>query len=84
MQRHRGDDAQLKRFVWKPTEGRRGDQKSQISAGRVARCDDGTREREAEGGGEAGQAGDEQNDGICREVGGVIGGSRRVVQDGGG
>jgi hypothetical protein len=42
------------------------------------------RGREAEGGGEAGQAGDEQNDGICREVGGVNGGSRRVVQDGGG
>jgi hypothetical protein len=39
---------------------------------------------EVEGGGEAGQDGDEQNDEICREAGGVIGGSSRVVQDGGG
>jgi hypothetical protein len=84
LQRHRGGGARLKRFVWEPTEGRHDSRKSQIRAGRAARCDDGTREGEAEGGGEAGQVDGEQKDGICSEAGGVIGGSSRVVQDGGG
>jgi hypothetical protein len=84
LQRHRGGGAQSKRFVWEPIEVRHGSRKSQIRAGRAARCDDGTREGEAEGGGEAGQADGEQKDGICSEADGVIGGSSRVVQDGGG
>jgi hypothetical protein len=83
LQRHRGGGARSKRFVWEPTEGRHGSRKSQIRAGRVARCDDGTREGEAEGGGEAGQADGEQKDGICSEAGDVIGGSSQVAQDGG-
>jgi hypothetical protein len=65
LQRHHGGGAQSKRFVWEPTEGRRGDRKSQQRCA-LQRQDEG--EREAEGGGEAGQAGGEQNDGICREA----------------